>query len=57
MVEAASYKRKRVPLHNYSTSPCGLGRNNLSEQDFSDRNSVQPGKLNNSERPTLFLIE
>jgi hypothetical protein len=40
-VEIASFGRKGVLFHNYSTSPCGLGRKNFSEQGFSNSDSAK----------------
>jgi len=41
MVEIASFRRKRILFHNYSTFPCGLGMKSLSKQTFSEENSVK----------------
>jgi hypothetical protein len=40
MVERASLERKRIQIHNFSTSSCGFGRKNLLEQTFSGGDST-----------------
>jgi hypothetical protein len=41
MVKIASFRRKRILFHNYSTFPCGLGKKGFSEQDISGRDPMR----------------
>jgi hypothetical protein len=41
MVEIASSRRKRIQFHSFSTLLCGFRRKNLSEQTFSERDSMK----------------
>jgi hypothetical protein len=41
MVEIASFGRKRILFHNYSTFSCGLDRKNFSKQGISNRDSAK----------------
>jgi hypothetical protein len=41
MVEIASFRRKGILFHSYSTFPCGLGKKDFSEQGISNTDSAK----------------
>jgi len=54
MVETASFGRKRIQIHNFSTLPCGFGRKKLLRTNFC-RKRFDPSFLNSQFENVRFI--